>query len=35
MNLDTKGRTNRFVHRRETKAIHNQYRRKSNGGMGG
>lgn len=35
MNLDTQGRRNPFVKNRERRAIRNQYRRKSNGGMGG
>lgn len=35
LNLDTRGRVNRFVNERDRRAIRNAYRRKSNGGMGG
>ena len=35
MNLDTKGRRNRFVSARERRGIRNAFRRKSAGGMGG
>lgn len=35
MNLDTRGRINAFMKHREVRSIRNQFRRKSNGGMGG
>lgn len=35
MNLDIKGRINSFLKPRHKQSIRNQFRRKSNGGMGG
>ncbi len=35
MNLDSKGRINRFRSNRQNRDTYNTYRRKSNGGMGG
>lgn len=35
MNLDTRGRRNRFMKPGERRSIRNAFRRKSNGGMGG
>lgn len=35
LNLDSAGRRNSFVKRSQRNAIRNQFRRKSNGGMGG
>lgn len=35
MNLDSKGRRNRFTTAKQRRGTYNTFRRKSNGGMGG